>query len=149
MNKKIILIIISIIIIILLGGIIAHKQLFDTNTINIGHSEFKIPKGYHEGVKNQLDATNITNGTNTIFIYEYDDNDIIRHVNTYNNSEANQNRENNITNLTIDNLIIYKTDNINSNKTHYWFVKNNKTYDVYTWEKNNDMDSIVINLISS
>ena len=38
--------------------------------------------------------------------------------------------------------------NNNTNVTHYWFVKDNQSYDVYTWDGNKDIGSIVNKFVS-
>ncbi len=62
----------------------------------------------------------------------------------------NQNRSAKIENLTIDNILIYKVTNLDyPDIVHYWFVKDNKTYDISKSQGKSPIDTIVINLIES
>lgn len=147
MKKKLFLITIAMV--FLIFSSCAYAGWFDSK-IKVGDTDFKLPDGYHEGKMNKFGAVNITNGTNSIFLFEQDDANIQKYINNYKKEIQKQNQSMTIKNFTIDNIVIYKTNNNNNpNTIHYWFVKNNKTYDVYTWDGNKDMDSIVINLIKS
>ena len=121
------------------------------STFKVGATTFNMPDGYHEGTPNEFGATNITNGTNSIFIVENNDSNIMSYITEYENYINNSRHQSmSIVNFTIDNTQIYKTDNKDDpNIIHYWFVKNKKTYDIYTWDGNKKMDSIVINMITS
>ena len=136
------------IILMMFYGSLVYAEEFDS-TFSVGDGEFNMPKGYHEGIMNNLGAVNITNGKNTVFLYEYGDDDVMSHIKEYKDLDSNKNRPIEIVNITFDGIKIYKTDMDGSKKTHYWFVKNDKTYDVYTWENNFDMDGIVRDLIKS
>lgn len=150
MNYKTILII-ALVIILAIIGIVAYNTFnFSEQTCTVGAATFTLPPGYSEGAKNPYGATNITNGNNTIFIYEYNGSNISEHINEYGNFLKEKNESLDTTKLEIDNNIIYKTSNVKNKATvHYWFAKGNKTYDIYKWDGNKDMDSMVIDLVKS
>lgn len=149
MTKKSYLIIIIIIVIILILGFCIYSDLFNQK-IKVGTTNFNMPNGYHEGALNEFGAINITNGTNSIFLFENNDDDIIKYVNSYEEHINDLNQTMDIINFTIDNIQIFKTNNKDNPTTvHYWFVKNNKTYDIYTWEGNEEIDSIILDIIKS
>lgn len=149
MNKKSVIIIILFIILLLLG-----MNIFDfynqEKIINVGSAEFTMPEGFEEGPMNEFGAKSITNGTNTIYLFENNDSDINKHIESYKAMIKDKNETMYITNFTFDGVLIYKTDNIDNPATdHYWFVKNGKTYDIYKWDRNENMDSMVIDLMKS
>lgn len=150
--KKTSLIILLIIIILAVIGFLAYTTYTGSEqTVTVGSAKFALPQGYHEGSMNPFGATNITNGTNSIFISEYEGNNVSKHIQKYKTDlNKNNNDSFNTTELKIDNKNIYKTTNIKNKATvHYWYVNNDKTYDIYKWDGNNNMDSIVIDLINS
>lgn len=155
MMKKRYLIIFLVIILFGMLGSCVYADFIDfvdfDSTFKVGNTEFVIPEGYSEGNFNEFGATNITNGTNSIFILENNDTNVMEYVHDYENYINNtRNQSMNILTFTIDDMLVYKTDNVdNPNIIHYWFVKNNKTYDIYTWDGNEKIDSIVISMIKS
>ncbi|WP_407453399.1 hypothetical protein [Methanobrevibacter sp.] len=149
MSKKSILIIIIVIIII---GFATYNQFYNQNSdsIKVGETEFTIPQGYSEGILNTTGDVNLTNGSNSLIIKEYDDTDIQKHINDYINANKNRNYTTKISNLTVDKINIYKSNIVNNTNTlHYWFIKHDKVYTVVTWDGNKNTDGKVIELISS
>lgn len=142
---------IIIILILLVIGLIACASIIgQEKTFVVGSTEFIMPPGYNEGDINRFGATTISNGTNTIFLLEQNGTDVNKYIDEYKEFIKGKNESMVIKNYVIDNIKIYKTDNKdNPNTVHYWFVKNNKTYDIYKWDRNENMDSTVISLINS
>lgn len=153
MKKSSIFIFLAIILLIIIVGFIGYN-VFNTsnqdNTIKVGKTTFYLPGGFYEGSSDDSGVMNITNGENTIFLSEYNDTNIQKHIEDYEIYIANKNQTMEVNNFTIDNIVIYRTDNIdNPNNVHYWFTKNNNTYEVYKWDNNDNMDSLVIQFIKS
>lgn len=149
MIKKTYLIGILIIILILILGVCIVPNLLNP-PIKVGAVNFEMPEGYHEGAVNAFGAVNITNGVSEVFLLEHKDSNTNEYIDEYkvHINEINQTMD--IINYTIDNVQVFKTDNKDSPETvHYWFVKDNKTYDIYTWDGNKDIDSIVAQFINS
>ena len=109
-----------------------------------------MPEGYHIGEKNTFGAISITNESNTIFLLENNGTNVQGYIDIYRKILIDKNESINITCFNIDNMEIYKIISLNNTQNiHYYFIKNNKTYDVYTWDGNPKMDSTVIKLIES
>ncbi len=143
------LLIILIIVILFLSGFYAYNEL-SNSTIKIGDTTFNIPEGYHESTPNHLGAVNITNGNTSIFLSVYNDTNILKHANDYKKLLEKDNQTAIISNYTIGGAQIYKSTIIDlPNCVHYWFIKNNKTYDFYTWDGNKDVERIIIEFINS
>lgn len=152
MNKKYVLMILIIVILILIIGFLIYSPNFinQSKTINVGNSNFTMPEGYHMGEKNKFGAVSITNGSNSIFLLENEGTDVQGYIHSYEKILMGKNETMNVTIFNIDNMEIYKAISLNNtNNIHYFFIKNNKTYDIYTWDGNSNMDSTVIKLIGS
>lgn len=150
MKNRLKIILIAIVIIFVIGAV-GYTQFHNHETILVGKAQFVLPQGYTHGTTNEFGNINITNGSNTIFITEYPDGDLNKHMMDYINYKKNNNFSVDIKNLTIDNLNITKVVVLNNNKTvvNYFFVKNNVAYDISSWDSNNKMDSTVVELINS
>lgn len=138
------------IVLILIVGFCAYEGLSNQH-FKVGSATFDMPKGYHEGTPNYLGSVNITKANHTIFFTEYNDSNVTKHINDYKKlilKDRNQTVV--ISNYTIGGNLIYKGV-VKENPTvmHSWFVKNNKTYDIYTWDGDDNLDNIVINCIQS
>lgn len=146
MNKKIIYILI--IILILLVSFIGVFTYFQ-NTIKVGEAYFTLPEGY-ECVANGA-YTNITNDKNEYIILSYNDtNDVKKVVNDYIKYNNNHNLSISLSNSNIGEYTVYKsTMENNTGIVHYWFVYNNKVYQIYTHSANSNVEKIICDLISS
>ena len=147
MDKKWIL---GICIIILLAiGLIAFYSFSNQETeLKIGNTKFQLPNGYHVGNSEKDNVINLTNGTNEIYIEKYDGN-ITDHINSYVKYTEKKNYTVKNSNFTVGKTLVYKSNVNNSSVVHYWFVKNKNIYNIYSWDKNPEMDSITIKLIES
>lgn len=151
MDKKYILLIFIFVILLILGFFIySSNTLNRSDVIQVGTTNFTMPEGYHIGEKNTFGAISITNESNTIFLLENNGTNVQGYIDIYRKILIDKNESINITCFNIDNMEIYKIISLNNTQNiHYYFIKNNKTYDVYTWDGNPKMDSTVIKLIES
>lgn len=149
MKKKIIIVLL--IIILLVCGIFLYYNynLFNNNIVHVGDTNFNLPPDYYEGTTNEYGSINITNGSSTIFISEFNDTNVTKHLLEYTNFTKDQNKTITTKKYAIDDIVFYKTNSNNFSTVHYFFVKNNHTYDIYSWDNIKNMDSIVINLIKN
>ena len=147
MDKKwIALICIIIIVVIALG---AFYTFSTPDKVKVGDSTFKIPEGYHVDKSEDNNVTNLTDGKHNIYIKKYDDKKIQKHIESYINRSELKNKTVKISNFTVGKTLVYKTTLNGTNTIHYWFVKNNNTYNIYSGDKNPKIDSIVVNLIET
>lgn len=144
MEKKFTLLIV--IVLILVGSFIFYEVNYNINHAKLGVAYFEIPEGFHE--VNTPNIINLTNGTNSIFILKHTNNDIGSAIKEYKNMIGN-NYSVNITKFRINNIEVSKSTINGSNTIHYWFIKNDNLYEIYTWSGNSQTDSIVNGLISS
>lgn len=148
MEKKWIALI-CIIILLVIGSITFYSFANQDNKVKIGDTSFQIPEGYHVDNSKSNNVTNLTNGKHDIYIKMYDDKNIKKHINSYINQSEENNKSVKISNFTVGKTLVYKSNLNTSSSVHYWFVKNNKTYTIYSWDKNPEIDSITIKLIES
>lgn len=145
MNKKVIIAAI----LIILVAIFVFSALPVTKNSNVqsnaSDSNFKIPNGYSEGKTNDLGAKNYTKDNKSIFIGESYGKRAEAYALDYQNKSDNESLI--IKNYTLNNIRVYTIEN--NNTIHYWFVKDNKTYDIYTWDGNKDIELFVNNTIKS
>lgn len=138
------------IVILLVIGLIAYFNFTNQETeVKIGNSTFQLPNGYHIANSDIKNVTNLTNGTHKIYIKVYDDKNIKEHVNSYVDYAEKNNKTAKISNFTVGKTLVYKSNLNGSNIVHYWFVKNKNVYNIYSQDKNPEMDSITIKLIES
>lgn len=148
MEKKLISLIIVLAIIIIVS-FIGYTMIFSSGkTVDVGDASFNLPEGYSIGSINSEGDTNITNGNYSIFIKEYNNDNISRYINKYTDSLEKKNKTFECSNLTVDNMTISRVE-VEKKTVHYWFVHDKKVYTIYTWDNINGIDSIVIDLIKS
>lgn len=148
MDKKLI-VIIGIILLLVAGSITFYSFSNQENTVKVGDATFQMPDGYHVEDSKNKNVTNLTNGNENICIKEYGDKNLEKFINSYINQSEKNNKTVKISNFTVGKTLVYKSNLNNSSTVHYWFVKNNKTYTIYSWDKNPEIDSITIKLIES
>lgn len=146
MNRKLIYIILILIILLIGLGLFMYTQDNSSKIVTVNKINFTLPDGYYEG-NSTNDYVNITNGEDTIFITYYNDTNITGHIKDYVKNREQNKQHVEVSNFTINNVRIYKSINNHSNTNHYWFTKHKKTYEIYSWNVVNDMDSIVIDLV--
>jgi len=148
MDKKWIAVIV--IIILLVAGLIAFYSFSNqSNKVKVGSATFKTPDGYHVEDSKDKNVTNLTKGNKNIYIKEYNDKNVKKYINSYVSQSKKNNKTVKISNFTVGKTTVYKSNLDNSSAVHYWFVKKNKTYTIYSRDKNPEIDSITIKLIES
>lgn len=150
-NFKTVVIIIFIFILIFMGCMLYYNYENSLDKkIKVGETDFIIPNGYHEGKSNITGVVNLSDGdSNSIFLKENDDTNISNLVNGYESTVLEKNFTPIHSNFSIDGVDIYKLSVNNTNTNHYWFKHGNKVYEIYSWNKNDNLDTIVSNLIAS
>lgn len=151
MDRKVVVIVLICIIIIGVGVFVYdNNNLNSNNLFRVGSTDFKLPENYFVGSPNQFGAVNITDGEHSIFLVEYNDTNLTKHINEYQKFIKNKNQTIGVLNFTVDGISIHKTFNVdNPNNAHYWVLKNKKIYDIYKWDENPKMDYIVSELVKS
>ncbi len=149
MKIKILIILLFILIMLAFGFLVFNQFYPQEDHILVGDVNFTLPPGFHEGTINSIGDVNITNGTHTLFIAYYNDNNITKYVQMYTNGSNQTNYTYSISNFTIDDIFVCKAVNDQGGAEHFWFVKNNHVYSVYDWEKYDDIDRIFFDLIKS
>lgn len=120
----------------------------DKDCIKIENTKFKIPDGYN--VTDNGKVYNLTNGKDSICIEKKVGNlDINSTIDHYLKIKQKENASAKVSNLTADNILIYKVDIKNSTSCHYWFEDNGKVYSIFTVNKSINTDPLVISLINS
>ncbi len=145
MNKKIIAIIV-ILIAILVAGFFFYTQ----NTVKVGNSYFVIPEGYH--VIDEGDYINLTSDSSHMcFVKEVADENVNNSIDKYtSNKQIKENDTLKFSNFSSGDIEVIKSiSNKNPKTFHYWFVKDGKTYEAFTWSGNHNSDSLLINLIKT
>jgi len=143
----------KIVLILLLVVIIFMSCLFyiEHTQVKIGNSYFNLPIGCSE---NKIDENhiNITNGNISLILSEYSSNntDVKKTVKYYMDSKKNESLDCELDEKIINNNPTYKTTILNNtNIVHYWFIKNDKIYEIATHDGNSKTDSIVTEIITS
>lgn len=151
MEKELIFPISIIVLMLLCIGITVSVDFFNhENEVMLETFYFPIPEGYTEGKMNEFGAMNYTDGNTSIFLLQYDDLDVESKINNYTDILERSNKEFALDNYTVNGNVIYKlVNNNNTNIIHYWFVKNNNSYDIYTWDGNKDIETVVNNFVSN
>lgn len=149
-NRK--LIIAIIIVMIAAIGIFSYMQIQSSDsTFQVGKSTFKLPEGYKEAEYDQPNSVKISNGENEVFISAKDDTDNLDDkVHSFAKSFDKDGRPTIITNFTVDNVFVYKLNLENdTHDCYYWFKNNGEVYDIYMWDGNDKIETIVFDLIRS
>lgn len=146
MNKKYIALICVILIIII--GFLAYTNFANQNNLKLNKTTFHLPEGFHENGLTTTGDVNVTNGYESIYFHEYNNSDVKNCVNSYIHERKESNFTPILTNFTAGNTTVYKTTIANqTHSIHYWFVKNDNVYSVYTWDGNKKTDKLVTDLI--
>lgn len=151
MEKKSLLSIILIILLLLVIGYFIYGEIGEknrTNEIQIADVNFALPTGYSATGLNNLGDLIISDGKDKIYMTIYDTNHVEDYMGDYNNNRKQANETVSFSNLTINNVHVYKATT-NTGATRFWFVKNDQTYIIYTLTKNKNIDDIISKLIKS
>lgn len=153
-NKKIFLLLIAFIMCLGVSAFIFSGFSLSDNC-NVGDAFFEMPKNYQLD-SNSINHTddyvslNITNGNNIISIVEYKDNKIDDYIQNYQNRKSIENHSVETSTLKLGNDVVKKSvDTVDSNNVHYWVIKYNKVYEIYTWTADSNFDNVVKLIIGS
>ena len=146
---KILIIIIIVLFLAVFAFNMFSSDLLSQNSENVENIKFELPENYYEGSINKNGDINITNGNDTIFLSEFDAKDLNKSITSYEDYCLKNNYTILKSNLTMGNVNIYKFEDANSGSSHYWFVKDDKGYSIYTWQKVDGIDNIVEDLLVS
>ena len=144
MGKQLILIIIGLIVLLLVGGFIITNN---PNNIKINDVKFKAPDTYE--VSDGADEVKLTNGKDSIIIVKNTTTKLKKTVDNYIHSKEKKNDTVKLSNMTINNNVIYRVSVDNTNIVHYWFEKNGKVFEIYTKNANPNTELAVTDLIKS
>ena len=144
MNKKIIAIIVIIIAILILGF-----TFYTQNTVKIGKAYFTVPDGYQ--VVDEGNYVNLTSGKNYMcLVKEAADENVEKSIDKYTKNKKNTNDTLSFSKFSSGDVSITKSVSKKDPKVfHYWFVKDGKTYEAFTWSGNSNSDNFLTTLISS
>lgn len=147
MNKGSTLKILIVIIMVAIVAFFAFGQsAFAEGNVKVGDVSFAVPQGYHEGELNSLGEVNLTDGNEEIFIAECDGDDVKSVIDEY---KSNTTASISSSDLTVDDISVYKTVNDKSGSEHYWFAKDGKVYTVYVWKGHGDVENTIFDIIKS
>lgn len=150
MKKKIaILLLLVLLLCILILGFFNHDAVPSKNQLKLDNTTFTLPGGYYVGSPNKVGDANITNGTYSIFIAEYNGSDIDVYINQYKNYMLENNKSVIIKNYTTNGISVYESTYNNMSTNHFWFKNNDKIYSIYAWESNKNLNNLVYELINS
>lgn len=151
MDKRSIAISGILIFLLIATGFVGFNQfkvdLFNQEVV-LGDACFDMPKGF--GISENKESSVIINdGSRSIILSVYDDDNIKNHVNEYIKYVEDKNFSTKLSKTTVDDFLVYKVVSNESDNAHYWFNYNNKTYSVSNWAYYDKMDSTVYGLIQS
>lgn len=141
MEKKYYLVIFGVIIIIVAGlGLFINSN----NHVNLGGTSFKTIDGY-----NHIQGDNFINFTKSNnFIYiEIVNGTINNSINQYLKSK-NESMYN-LSDFSLDGVKVYKVTLSNYAIAHFWFEKNHRVYEIYSWNYDEPTNLDILNLIKS
>lgn len=149
MKKSTIMIVIIVFLLLIIGFMVYFESFNINNKLTMDDVNFTLPDGFHIGNPNNAGDINLTDGNISIFIKNYDDADIVRYVNSYSNLSEKNNYTIISSNFTIDNIVVYKSVNNDTGSEYFWFVKNNKVFNIYVWGNYTNVDTKIFDLIKS
>ena len=124
------------------------NYLKSNNEIQIKNIFIKIPNGFQE-VLSKAD-TKISNNSVSINFKVYENNKIKDCIEDYKIKKYNDNLSVTFSKFETKDLTIYKTIiNEHTNIVHFWFSYLQDVYDIYTWNANKNINSIILNLLES
>ena len=125
-------------------------SIYIDDLFHIGNYSFKIPEGYKEGNRDNLNIVNLTNGNHCVFITVYENsNNMDDYVNKDIEYITNANKTPVVTNFTHGDIPVTKLTVDNGYSIFYWFEINGDIIHVYTWDGNDEIESILFNFIES
>lgn len=156
MNKKYVLMgAIIIILLLVIGFLLFNQPMTSSNTsehekVAVGQANFSIPEGYEVSDIHNDGEVNLTNGHTSLFMVEYNGNNLSKYVNETVTYLESDNLNPIRSNFSIENTFVEKlTIDGKPNYLRYWFVDNDKTYCVYTYTGDGSIDNTINYLIKS
>ncbi|WP_405269099.1 hypothetical protein [Methanobrevibacter sp.] len=118
--------------------------------VSVGEASFTIPEGYNISDIHNDGEVNLTNGNTTLYLVEYNGNNLTKYVNKSLEYVESQNLKPIVSNFSIENTFVEKlTIDGKENYLRYWFVDNDKTYCVYTFTGDGSTDNTINYLVKS
>ena len=146
MDKRILICLIAIVVIAV--GLVAFFNASPKDTVDVGDLSFKLPEGYHETTRSENGFWTISDGDDAIFLDYYNDSDAYKHVDYEVKKIENAHGTLDVSNFTVNDTTVYNTLYLSS-VSQYWFAKDGKVYNIYTWNTNDKLESDMRDLISS
>ena len=137
--------ILAIIFLLISAGLILNDYF---NALKLENYQFDLPEGFHSVGNNKNGDMKITNGKATLFISKFNADDLNKSINSYKEHCAKNNYVVKESNITLNNIDIYKITETKLGSTHYWFTHDGIGYSIYTWNKVENSDDIVSDLIN-
>ena len=152
MNNKLYALII-ILLLVVIGFLIFSGDFSNgSTTFVVGDTNFTLPDGYSiKGLNDLGDLILISDdGKNPIYIAKYNNKGTVKGImKDYVSGREQLNESISVSNLTINGIEMYKSTNEKNGANHFWFGSKGDVYSIYTWNKNKDIDNIVIQLLSN
>lgn len=144
MNKKILAIIVVVIAILILGFV-----FYTQNTVKVGNAYFTVPEGYH--VVDEGNHFNLTSGNNYMcLVKNVSNDDINKSIDAYTKNKKASNDTLKFSKFSSGDVSVTKSVSSKDAKVfHYWFEKDGKKYEAFTWSGDSNSDKLLINLINS
>ncbi|WP_296888431.1 hypothetical protein [uncultured Methanobrevibacter sp.] len=150
MNKKKAIILILIFILIVIGAFVFYESSL-SQKVKVGDSYFTIPKEFQkEDISDNL-VRFIANDKILFINSDINASDIDSAVSNYVKfKNQSENLSINVQKLDLDGLTVYKSVvQNNSSVVHYWFIKDNHIYEIYTPTFDSNMETVILNIIKS
>lgn len=150
MNKKKVIILILIFILIVIGAFVFYESSL-SQKVKVGDSYFTIPKEFQkEDISDNL-VRFIANDKILFINSDINASDIDSAVSNYVKfKNQSENLSINVQKLDLDGLTVYKSVvQNNSSVVHYWFIKDNHIYEIYTPTFDSNMETVILNIIKS
>ena len=114
MNKKYIFILLVVIVICFITF----------STISLATTGFDVPSEFKTGNSDSRGSINLTDGTNSIYVFYYNDTDLNKHVDEYKRSVSNKNHEFEVSTFKVGDVLVNKVNVTDTLTTHYFFNHN-------------------------
>lgn len=149
-QAKSIYMILIIVVMLLVFGVTSLNNLSNLDpTVKFGKAEFTIPDNYYKKDIGS-DEVVITDGDIEITLLSYDDKNVKKHIEKYESYLKGKNKTLNMKDFKVDGVHVYKgTINGSSKVIHYWFVKDGKTYSIYSSNADKNTGDTILNIIKS
>lgn len=127
-----------------------NSNVSHETSVEVGDIVYNLPSGYHVGSSDRNLSANISDGSNSLYLTFFKDDNVTRHFEEYKAEKLASNKSVTLTKFSINDTLVYRSNIVDDpGFIHYWFAYNKKVYSISTWDGNNDTDQIVSNLIDS